>query len=199
MNDPPDIDISPWILPGGSLFIDICPECYEKRNHIERYTFACASLKGEKVIDFGCGVGYGSEMLHGRLHVSAIDSDEWARTITSIRLRKYTFVGRGNYSVWPSLGQGLYDNPDSFVAFEVLEHTDDPVAIIDSLPANIKEICASVPVIPTVGFNRFHKHDFTQQSFRALIERKFRIVEELPQIPPGLTEPRYLVVYGVRE
>src|SRR5258705_11438377 len=47
--------------------------------HAQRYRFACQFVKGKRVLDAGCGVGYGARMLAlaGASEVVAVDvSDE---------------------------------------------------------------------------------------------------------------------------
>ena len=63
-NLPPILETAPWMLSdGGALDVDTCPDCWERRAHIERYVWAGKVCTGMRVLDFGCGVGYGSEML----------------------------------------------------------------------------------------------------------------------------------------
>ena len=158
----PDIDITPYMLAdGGALDVPRCPDCWERRAHIERYEYACRTLVpgGHQVLDFGCGVGYGSKMLMAAgNHVMGYDESAEARA----HCEDMTV-----WSIWPP---GRFD---VYVAFEVIEHLEHPTAFIDAV--NARHLIASVPVVPTVGINRHHKHDFTCDSFRALIERRFKI------------------------
>src|ERR1043166_389255 len=76
----PDNPTLPWILKeGGALDLDSCPDCWERNAHLERYAFAARVCRNMRVLDFGCGVGYGSEILAcaGNL-VTAVDTSELA-------------------------------------------------------------------------------------------------------------------------
>ena len=48
--------------------------------HVARYTWASAFCSGRRVLDAGCGAGYGSELLNGAgaSEVVAVDSSEAA-------------------------------------------------------------------------------------------------------------------------
>lgn len=184
---PPMIDTRPWILAdGGALDVDRCPDCWERRAHIERYKWACKVCTGMRVLDYGCGVGYGSEMLAraGNL-VTGIDRDGRAVSIAMYR-RSYDFdPDRLDFS--RSGGLPLLRTFDACVAFEVLEHLDSPAEFIRTVPA--RHLVVSVPIRPTMEANPHHKHDFTIESFEALLEGRFNIVSKWRQLEPMRWEP----------
>ena len=65
------------------------PDCWERRAHIERYKFACMVCSGMRVLDFGCGVGYGSKMLaEAGNTVIGYDPSDRALAIGSLTLRR---------------------------------------------------------------------------------------------------------------
>ena len=182
-------DLGPWMLgDGGALDVDKCPDCWERRAHIERYEFACMALLGMRVLDFGCGIGYGSEMLLASDNrVTAVDSSATALCVA--RLRRGHLEPRLVFSE-----PGRFDPFDACTAFEVIEHLDDPLAFVENVDA--RHLIASVPVVPTVGFNRHHKTDFTVESFRSLLTTRFEIRHWWIQVLPFRHEPYVAIFHG---
>ena len=184
-NLPPVIETAPWMLAdGGALDVDRCPDCWERRAHIERYVWAAKVCRHMRVLDFGCGVGYGSEILQlaGNLVVGVDGSAEAVKLASE---RRPTVRFRDHM---------IQDKYDACVAFEVLEHLVNPQSFVMALPA--RHLIASVPVRPTKETNSHHRHDFTIENFRALIETRFAIQSWWLQIEPYHNQPSIMVVHG---
>ncbi|MBZ5621465.1 MAG: methyltransferase domain-containing protein [Acidobacteriia bacterium] len=186
-----DVPIWDWIVKdGGCLDVDECPDCWERNAHLERYDFARRVFLGGRVLDFGCGVGYGSEMLAGAGNtVVGVDASLTALIIARERREQFaTFV-------LPSdpLAQGPFLGT---VAFEVLEHLEYPEEFLEQVARFSKHLVISTPVVPSVAHNPHHKRDFTPAEFRAMIERRFEIVTEWWQVRPFRKEPCYAVIHG---
>jgi SAM-dependent methyltransferase len=186
-NLPPILETAPWMLSdGGALDVDRCPDCWERRAHIERYTWACRVCTGMRVLDFGCGVGYGSEMLAAAGNsVTAVDTSEFA-----LALAEEFHPGPMYLPTIPS----KYPF-DACVAFEVLEHLDDPQHFIDTVPA--RHLIVSVPVRVEQD-NPHHKQHFTSWRMRAMLLRRF-----LPRSCWQQTEPYHwdpsIVIFHMEE
>jgi 2-polyprenyl-3-methyl-5-hydroxy-6-metoxy-1,4-benzoquinol methylase len=168
---------------------EMAEEQPEKRIHMERYVYAASVLAGKRILDCACGMGYGTIILGP--DAVGVDIDPEA-----IALAHETYPGRrfevGNLYTIPMEGY------DAFVSFETLEHLDEPAAIIDRLPECITDIVVSAPIRPTVGWNPWHRSDFTHGTFCQLIERAFRVVHLIGQPWVDGKGDLYLMIHGRR-
>lgn len=182
----PIIETAPWMLAdGGALDVDNCPDCWERRAHIERYVWAAKVCHGMHILDFGCGVGYGAEILQlAGNTVIPVDSSRWARALFQTRRKRLMRCYSSNPYLWEF---------DACVAFEVFEHLDDPGGFVRTVRA--RHLIASVPV-RREDANPHHKQQFTAESFRALIETRFRIKSWWLQFEPYHNEPSVIVAHG---
>src|SRR5262249_44064558 len=140
--------------------------------HLERYEFAARHAQPGRALDLACGVGYGTRLIADRAGVEALGVDLDASAI-AYATRRY---GRPGVRYERGDGQGFTD-PSGFstvVSLETIEHVPDPAQLIERLVAALAPggvLVGSVPTTPSVDVNPHHLHDFTERSFRALIER----------------------------
>ena len=110
-------------------------------DHVARYQWAAARLEG-RVIDAGCNCGYGSAILaDAGLTVTGMDNWQtgldyaqrhWDRP--AITWNQVDFAS--NFSL-PSA--------DAVVAFEIIEHLEDPTILLDMAWFQADRLLASVP------------------------------------------------------
>jgi 2-polyprenyl-3-methyl-5-hydroxy-6-metoxy-1,4-benzoquinol methylase len=154
------------------------------QQHVERYEFAGKKVAGRRVIDAACGTGYGSAMLKRAGASSVLGLDIDPQTVAYARQR-YALDGvdyqtanleQCDFSQWDF---------DALVSFETIEHLDNPESLLRRWRARLPGdglLLASVPTVPTLDINEFHKHDFTRASWRDLVAHcGFRIQDELLQ------------------
>lgn len=136
----------------------------QKRWHIERYEWAAKRIRGTQVVNGACGSGYGSLILERVLdsgwstdRVLGLDRSQTAIDTAFARYaRPRCLFGRVDDIETLALGGW-----STLVSLETLEHLKDPWGWLSRLSPTVKELVASVPVIPTKHANPFHLHDFT--------------------------------------
>lgn len=151
--------------------------------HLARYRWAAALAEGKRVLDAGCGTGYGAELLAGAeaAEVVAIDVD---REVIEAAQRDgssaVTFAAADLRELPAGLGKF-----DVVVCFEVLEHIDEPEAALDRLAAVVAPDGLLVVSSPNRDVyppgNPFHKHEFTPGELAAALESRFAHVKLVRQ------------------
>lgn len=155
--------------------------------HMPRYVFAQALCKGAKVLDFGCGTGYGSALLATVAEtVVGLDIDEAALRWASEFHRDphLSFTRRSD------LGADLPDRSfDVVTCFEMIEHVDEPTQIesvrnFARLLAPGGKLVISTPnpeVTAQYGENPFHLREMSEEEFFALLTPFFKHILMLRQ------------------
>jgi len=159
----------------GEVDVDLLNE------HVARYTFAGRLARGKRVLDAGCGAGYGSaELARTALAVTgadiAVDAVEFARE--HYRLPNLTFE-QASCTSFP-YGDASFD---LVVAFEVIEHLQDWRAFLTEAARVLSPNGQLVVSTPNKlyytesrgveGANPFHVHEFTFDEFRQELSAVF--------------------------
>jgi len=162
------------IIP-GQVDVDLLNE------HVARYTFAARLARGKRVLDAGCGAGYGSAEL-AQAADSVVGVDRAAEAIA---------FARANYCL-PNLRfeQASCDalpHPsgsfDLVVAFEVIEHLDhwrEFLLEVRRVLAPAGQLIISTPnklyyteSRGLTGANPFHVHEFDFEEFQSELQAVF--------------------------
>jgi len=153
--------------------------------HIKRYEFAKDNINSHqikgKVLDVGCGTGYGTAYLSDYFHGEVIGIDINNSAIDFAK--KYFESSRVNFKTMDA--QNLKFVPKSFnaiIALEVIEHVDDPEKMLKDIKKILTKkglLIISTPnkKISSPGLkklkNPYHKKEFTQEEFEKILERYF--------------------------
>ncbi len=162
--------------------------------HIKRYQKASEIIGSrKKVIDAGCGVGYGSSILFGGGNkVIGVDSD-----IESVceAINSYGVVDgvkRDNldfFHINLNNGDFLTHSPvDAITCFEVLEHVKDPLFVLNNFRNSLAKsgkLLISVPNANNAANNNdYHINDFSPESLEEVLnEGGFVVNDKLGQYP----------------
>lgn len=145
-----------------------------RRDHTARYEWAARILPaGSRVVDFACGIGYGSHILAEAGHfVRGFDRDDAALAYAA---QHWSHLGttfrRADGDAPPPMGE-----VDSAVCFETIEHLKDPRPLLNALRQSAPMLLASVPNeevmpwSPSPGITTaFHFRHYTRRQFEALL------------------------------
>jgi SAM-dependent methyltransferase len=157
--------------------------------HLARYAFASRYAEGKRVLDCGCGTGYGTaELANGAIETTGLDlsSDaiEYARGHYARHNTKYIAAS--------CLELPFPDRSfDLVVAFEVIEHLADFRRFLDEsarvlAPSGVFIVSTPNKLYYTEsraksGPNPFHEHEFEAAEFHAELGRVFPHVTLLVQ------------------
>jgi len=153
------------------------------KEHMATYNYSAQYVHGKKVLDLGCGNGYGTHFLSSCAEsVTGVDISKEA-----VQFSKEHFKAENlNYTVMDAtkleFDSGSFD---CVVSFEVLEHVSDYEKMIGEASRVLKEAGVLILATPNGlyenGRNPYHVKDFTDLELRALLQKYFGKVEILGQ------------------
>jgi GT2 family glycosyltransferase len=131
-----------------------------EREHT-RYSWAKENIVGTKVLEIGCSSGYGWRYFKDIPNIDylGIDKDEGV-----IEFAKEHF---GEHFQVADINKFKFEQYDTIIAFEVLEHLDNGKELAQKLKKHCKCLLATVPYKETPGFwGQHHKlFQLTQKDF----------------------------------
>ena len=143
--------------------------------HVARYTWASAFCSGRRVLDAGCGAGYGSELLNsaGAAEVVAVDSSEAALQLARAAVSPGVTCELGDVTELPYPD----DSFDGVVCFEVIEHVEDPERVMDELARVLRPDGLLFISSPNrdryVPGNPHHIHELVRDELQAMLDARF--------------------------
>jgi protein-L-isoaspartate O-methyltransferase len=159
----------------GEVDIDLLNE------HMARYTFAARLARGKRVLDAGCGTGYGSaELARGAQSVVGVDC-----AADAVAFARAHYVQPNLEFLQASCAALPYADAvfDLVVAFEVIEHLEkwrEFLAEVRRVLAPSGQFIVSTPnklyyteSRGPSGANPFHVHEFDFEEFRAELGAAF--------------------------
>lgn len=145
--------------------------------HVARYRFAEGLTGGRRILDAGCGTGYGSALLaQGAGSVTGLDNSREAVEEARKAAPEVRFF-QGDCAA-----MGLRDDSvDVVVAFEVIEHLENWQGLLDEARRVLRadgQFIVSTPNRPEYAKTRdepnpFHVHEFDYAEFREALEAVF--------------------------
>jgi SAM-dependent methyltransferase len=149
--------------------------------HRKRYEFALPLCTGKRVLDAGCGVGYGTALLAREARrVVGVDLDPEA---IAYARRRYAAP---NVEFWEDDVQALglpEDEFDVVCSFETIEHVPDRDAYLGEMRRVLQAGGAFVVSTPRAEHtvlepdNPFHEVELSPEDFAALLRTRFDEVE----------------------
>ena len=146
--------------------------------HLARYGWAGHLVKDRRVLDAGCGVGYGSTMLSdaGAREVTGVDV---AESVLEVARQGAPQNVRFEVADVASLPYAA-DSFEAVVCFEVIEHVDDRNRVLDELRRVLAPDGLLIISSPNrdryVPGNPHHRHEYTPRELREALEARFPAV-----------------------
>lgn len=170
------------IVPGAS---DCEPTFAQKmyQEHIARYSVAAGLCRDADVLDVGCGVGYGSQLLGKSGARSVLGIDLSAEAIE--HARAYYFHPAVSYKVQAAAefepGQGY----DLITCFELIEHIAEQQHVLDLIKAALRPagiLAISTPRPLDEIRTHFHVHEMSFEEIYGSLRARFKHVECLFEV-----------------
>ena len=151
--------------------------------HRAAYCFAAERAAGGRVLDLGCGSGYGAAELAqtapGVVGLDRIPPD------SHVREAPVSFV-RGDLNGIPLSARAF----DLVVSFQVIEHLEDPTLYLDAMARMLKPEGLAIVTTPNLLMsdreNPYHVHEYLADELKTCLEKHFDDVE---MRGVGQTEP----------
>jgi SAM-dependent methyltransferase len=161
--------------------------------HLARYWWAARLCTAKRVLDAGCGTGYGSNILaeSGATEVVGLDIDSAVLEAARESAHQLVSLEVGDVRKLPFADASF----EVAVCFEVIEHVDEPGTVLDELRRVLRAegiLLVSSPnrdVYPPG--NPHHKHEFRPDELaRALSERfaHVRLIRQHDWLGSGVLE-----------
>jgi SAM-dependent methyltransferase len=156
--------------------------------HVSRYSFATALAAGKRVLDVGCGTGYGAATLaEMAAYTFGFDISPEAVDYATLHYGQKAKFVVGSAENFPT-EIGCFD---LITAFEVIEHLTDWPRLLSEVNRVLAEDGLFLVSTPNKtyygearqreGPNPFHIHEFEYKEFREALEARFPYVRILAQ------------------
>ena len=137
-----------------------------------RYLWANQNLYGNSILEIGCSTGYGSQFFPQQTEYIGLDYDP-----VIISVANEQNWGSHRYFEQTDINQYKLQNYDTIIAFEVIEHLDNGLEIVEMLKRHCHRLLITVPHNEPKGFwGDHHKlHGLKEKDFLCF---KFNYINE---------------------
>ena len=189
--------VPPLVLDGERTLPDVPEENYWFRRHLAVYVWVARQVAGLRVIDMGCGEGYGADLLAaGAATVVGVEANPDAFEHARLRYR------RPNLRFARAMVETYAEPCDAIVLLQTIEHLRDPGAVLEHFAAMLAPGGAVFVTTPNVltlappgaarSDNPWHVHEYRAEEFRTLCRAHYSRVDLY-----GLFHARKLALHQV--
>lgn len=125
-----------------------------------RYKWAAShALKGT-LLEIGCSTGFGSQFFSPNVEYLGLDYDK-----DTVNIARYEFEKPNRRFEWADINTYDLGHYDTIVAFEVIEHLDNGLEIVEKLKKHCNKLLISVPYNEPPGYwGEHHKLHMLNES-----------------------------------
>lgn len=156
---------------------------------VTRYQWANANLLGKKVLEIGCSNGYGTQFFPQDIDYTGVDYDP---IIVDVAKEQ----GWGdNYKFFNAdINDFELEQYDTVVAFEVIEHIDNGLEVVERLKQHCNRLLITVPMNEPPGFwGPHHKlHGLNESHFPGFEFNYINEAGEIKDAPDPVTDSNHL-------
>lgn len=116
------------------------------QREITRYTWAAQNLLGKRVFELGCSSGYGIQFLPKDIVYTGLDYDKYV--IDAAREQGWEY---NTTFVHADINTYSLEQYDTIIAFEVIEHLDNGLQIVEKLKQHCRRLMITVPMLEPPG------------------------------------------------
>lgn len=172
------------LLDRGERLIPRENEPWELADHLSRYIFVQNFLnRGERILEVGCGVGYGLRKLSNAVPTTSIGIDV-SREAVLFAKKSGSFQNCLEFAVMDGSNLGFRDNTfDAVFSLEVVEHVMDYQKFIQESSRVLKLGGTYVISTPNRNYSRrfiqcpFHTREFTRDELLLILNILFKEVQ----------------------
>lgn len=126
-----------------------------------RYQWANEHLLGTRVLEIGCSTGYGRQFLPKDIDYLGLDYDP-----IIVDIANQQQWGNAEFQ-WADINKYPLEQYDTIIAFEVVEHLDNGLELVEQLKKHCKRLLITVPMNEPKGFwGEHHKlHGLNESHF----------------------------------
>jgi hypothetical protein len=141
---------------------------------VARYEWAAKNMVGKKMLEIGCSTGYGRQFFPADVDYTGLDYDP---IIVDVAKEQ----GWGGKFEQADINKYPLEQYDTIIAFEVIEHLDNGLEVVEMLKKHCKRLLITVPLNEPVGFwGEHHKlHGLNESHFPGF---QFNYINEAGQI-----------------
>jgi glycosyltransferase involved in cell wall biosynthesis len=160
----------------------------------QRYQWAAKHMRGTKVLEIGCSTGYGVQFMPQSVHYTGLDYDP-----IIVDVANEQGWSHGAHFVHADINKIELDQYDTIIAFEVIEHLDNGLEVLQKLKNQCKTLLFTVPWNEPPGFwGEHHKlHGLNESHFPGF---EFNYIDEhgniTDQVRPINEQNRFNLMIG---
>ena len=113
----------------------------------QRYEWAARNTFGTKLLEIGCSTGYGTQFFAPRIQYLGLDYDP-----IIVDVAKNQQWGDNCAFDWADINTYQLGQYDTIVAFEVIEHLDNGLEVVEKLKQHCRRLLITVPHNELKGF-----------------------------------------------